>query len=305
MRLIQLNGIIKKYGSRSVLNGIDLVLNTKEIYGLVGINGAGKTTLLNIIAGILDVDSGTRLYDSIPYGHDFMETGDLGYLPDIPSFYEYLKVSEYIEFLKSAIPAGKINRFAKDLLMSSQIDPEVKISALSRGNRQKLGIISAVMGSPKLLLLDEPTSALDPVGRMEVLKLIRQLRDEDIAIMLSTHILTDMEVVCDRIGFLHNGVLSREINMQPSDSDDLCYEISLSCKPNKLFLRHMQTCLPGFVLEPEKDKNRIYIRECQHGEHLSQAKLFMALSCCGTNILKVEKKNRYDLNRIMEEVVKE
>lgn len=304
MEIIQLNRIMKRYGTRPVLDGIDLVLNTSEVYGLVGINGAGKTTLLNIIAGIIDADSGTRLYDSMPYGHNFIETGNLGYLPDIPSFYEYLKVGEYIGFLKSAIPAGKRNRLSKELLMSSQIDLDAKISALSRGNRQKLGIISAIMGSPKLLLLDEPTSALDPVGRKDVLNLILRLRDEGFAILLSTHILTDMETVCDRIGFLHKGVISREIIMSSSDNTDLCYEISFYCKPNKTFFRHMQACLPGFVFELEKDKDFVYIREYQHGEHLSQAKLFMALSYCGTSIRKVEKKNRYDLNQIMEEVIK-
>lgn len=303
MGLVQLNGITKKYGSHPVLNGINLTIDTGEIYGLVGINGAGKTTLLNIIAGILEVDSGSCLFNSRQIGHGFIETGMIGYLPDIPGFYEYMKVREYIEFLEAAIPTYRRSQIAKGLLATSQIDPDVKISTLSRGNRQKLGIIASVMGSPKLLLLDEPTSALDPVGRRDALNLIDRLRNEGIAIVLSSHILTDMELICDRIGYLHNGIISKEVDMRSVDKKDLYYEISLPDEEVVSFLGYLQTHLPGF--ETEIVKNCIYIKEYQHREHLSSEKLFTVLAHCGTEILKLEKKKRCDLNQIMEEVLKE
>ncbi len=207
--MIEVKHIKKSYGDHSVLNDVSLTVEMGSIYGLIGHNGAGKTTLLSTMAGLIEADSGS---------FDF-HGNRVSYLPDIPQYFDYLTAGEYISFLQSGkVASGK--RSKDELLTGVGLTSSVKISAMSRGMRQRLGLAAALVSDPDILLLDEPASALDPSGRMELLSILRRLRDEGKAIMLSTHILADMENVCDVVAFLNAGIIQKTIKI--SDLKDVC-----------------------------------------------------------------------------------
>lgn len=194
--MIVLNKIAKHFASKEVLKEITLSIADGEILGLIGKNGAGKTTLLNILAGLSTATSGTCA---------FTRNEKVGYLPDVPAFYEYLSVGEYLSFLLANQNKQTAESTKSSLLKLSGLAEKQKISSLSRGMRQKLGIISVIAADPDIYLFDEPTSALDPSGRAELMEIIRHLKDRKKTIILSSHILTDMEKICDSVAFLADG----------------------------------------------------------------------------------------------------
>lgn len=201
--MISVQNIAKSFGENKVLTDVSFRVEDASIYGLIGHNGAGKTTLMSIMAGLSKADFGS--YD---YGGK-----KISYLPDIPGFFEHLTAGEYIQFLMSGM-SNVSEQTGKILLRHVGLTSNSKIRKMSRGMRQRLGIAAALVNDPDILLLDEPTSALDPEGRMELMQILNDLRRQGKSILLSTHILADMEKICDEVGFLHKGVIQRTIRMQ-------------------------------------------------------------------------------------------
>lgn len=200
--MVRIEQIRKAYGEKIVLNGVSFEVKEGTIYGLIGHNGAGKTTLMSIIAGLSKADSGICRLDG----------EKLNYLPDVPCFFDYMKCGEYIDFLIGGLNE-KPKRSRRELLSIVGLDEKIKVGSMSRGMKQRLGIASVLVNDPDVLLLDEPTSALDPSGRMELLEILKNLRDTGKKIILSTHILADMEKVCDEVGFLHNGIIVKQVKI--------------------------------------------------------------------------------------------
>lgn len=201
--MLKVEGITKRFENHKVLNGVSFSISDGEIYGLIGKNGAGKTTLMNIIAGLSKSDEGT--YST---GNE-CNVRNIGYLPDIPAFFDYLTAQEYIDFL--LMNTDRTNKRRTYLLQLVGLNGNEKIKSMSRGMKQRLGVAAALVTDPKVLLLDEPTSALDPQGRHELMEVLKQLKADGRSIVLSTHILADMEKVCDKVGFLHDGVIKKEV----------------------------------------------------------------------------------------------
>lgn len=201
--MLIVNSIVKSFENHKVLNGVSFSVNNGEIYGLIGKNGAGKTTLMNIIAGISKPDEG-----NCSIGKE-KATDNIGYLPDIPAFFDYLTAQEYLDFL--LMNTDRTNERRTHLLQLVGLRGSEKIKSMSRGMKQRLGVAAALVTDPKVLLLDEPTSALDPQGRHELMEILKQLKVDGRSIVLSTHILADMEKVCDKVGFLHDGVIKNEV----------------------------------------------------------------------------------------------
>lgn len=201
--MLKVEGITKRFENHKVLNGVSFSISNGEIYGLIGKNGAGKTTLMNIIAGLSKSDEGT-----CSTGNE-CNVSNIGYLPDIPAFFDYLTAQEYIDFL--LMNADRTNKRRTYLLQLVGLNGNEKIKSMSRGMKQRLGVAAALVTDPKVLLLDEPTSALDPQGRHELMEVLKQLKADGCSIVLSTHILADMEKVCDKVGFLHDGVIKKEV----------------------------------------------------------------------------------------------
>lgn len=204
--MIKTSDLVKSFEGHTVLKGVNLDIEAGEIYGLIGKNGAGKTTLFKIIAGLLEYDSGDLVIES--------EDNKVGYLPDLPAFYDYLTAKEYIDYLLMSKNSARRD----ELLELVNLNSYVRIGKMSRGMRQRLGIAAALVSNPDIILLDEPTSALDPGGRSDVHNILLRLKDKGKTVVLSTHILNDMEKICDRVGFLADGVIKKSIKLNEVSS---------------------------------------------------------------------------------------
>lgn len=204
--MVQIRGLKKAYGNFSVLRGLDMNINDGDIYGFLGRNGCGKTTTMNIIANIIEKDDGEiKLGDGKPV--------KIGYLPESPMIFGYMTAREYLEYIAACNDYdGDIKSRVSEVLdivgLSSAADRRTK--GFSRGMTQRLGMGAAIIRKPDLLLFDEPTSALDPQGRLEVIDIINRLKSLGCTIVLSTHILSDVERIANRIGIMTGGTLAEE-----------------------------------------------------------------------------------------------
>ena len=282
--MLTVNGITKSFENHKVLNGVSFSINNGEIYGLIGKNGAGKTTLMNIIAGLSKSDEG-----SYSIGEE-TATSSIGYLPDIPAFFDYLTAQEYIDFLLMNVDRTKERK--THLLQLVGLNGNEKIKSMSRGMKQRLGVASALVTDPKVLLLDEPTSALDPQGRHELMEILKQLKADGRSIVLSTHILADMEKVCDKVGFLHNGVIKNEIRVSEllsgeQDSWEIEFEAELE------FPAHNKTAL---CVTPTGEKSYLF-------ETADQKYLLQYLASLPNKIVSIRNK-AISLDELFKEVCK-
>ncbi|OPZ94461.1 MAG: putative ABC transporter ATP-binding protein YxlF [Firmicutes bacterium ADurb.Bin419] len=216
--MIKIENLVKSYGGHKVLMGVNAEVKEGEVYGFIGHNGAGKSTTMNILAGLIGFEKGKCIIN----GRDIQSrnnrtSNDIGYLPEDPKFYPYMNGFEYLSFIgvMKGYSKKQIGDKTEELLDMVKLTKAAKraIGAYSRGMRQRLGIAVAMYNDPKLLLLDEPSSALDPEGRMDVVDIISKLRSQGKTIFLSTHILNDIERVCDRVGILNNGQIVLEENI--------------------------------------------------------------------------------------------
>ena len=204
--MVCIRNLRKQYGSFSVLRGLNMNISRGDVYGFLGRNGCGKSTTMNIITNILPKDEGeVILGDGQPIR--------TGYLPESPTIYGYLTAREYLCYIAACckyegdIPA-RVNEVLDIIGLTHAADRRAK--GFSRGMTQRLGMGAAIIGNPELLLFDEPTSALDPQGRSEVIEIINRLKNMGATIILSTHILSDVERVANRIGIMNNGIIAEE-----------------------------------------------------------------------------------------------
>ncbi|MGI6701169.1 MAG: ABC transporter ATP-binding protein [Christensenellales bacterium] len=202
--MIAVKGLAKNFGSFVVLKGLNMRVKTGEVYGFIGQNGSGKTTTMNILAGLSRPVRG----ECIVNGRDISKLahpGDLniGYLPEDPKFYPWMTARETLVYLSGERETARI----KEILRWTGLEDSQnrRVGGFSRGMKQRLGIGAALVHNPELLILDEPSSALDPEGRSEVLRLIKELKNMGKTILFSTHILDDVERVCDTVGMIYGG----------------------------------------------------------------------------------------------------
>ena len=208
MNVLEVKDVHKSFGDKLVLDGVSFSVPENCVFGFIGKNGAGKTTTMKAILGLLEIDGG-EIYvcdEKIKYGVA-PKSGYIGYLPDVPEFYSYMNAREYLSLCGelTSIPKDKLKSRVDELLGLVGLGNEKhRIKGYSRGMKQRLGIASALIHNPKLLICDEPTSALDPVGRKEILDIIKAAREKT-SVVFSTHILSDVERVCSKIAFIEGG----------------------------------------------------------------------------------------------------
>jgi ABC-2 type transport system ATP-binding protein len=199
----------KYYGSVHALDGLNLEVAEGAVFGFLGPNGAGKTTTLRILTGLARPSAGKARVagvDILKDGHTLSRR--IGHLPEEPAFYNWMTPREFLDYLGRlyGLPARERAARTKELLALVRMEEVAKrrIAGFSRGMRQRLGVAAALIHHPEVLFLDEPLSALDPAGRKEVLDLIESLRGQ-CTVVMSTHILADVERVCDEIGIIAKG----------------------------------------------------------------------------------------------------
>lgn len=212
--VIQLTGIEKWFGSgrsrRQVISDLSLAIGAGEVFGFLGPNGAGKSTTIKLLLHFLRPDQGRVEIMGAPVGREEFRR-HLGYLPEFPCLYENLSARETLEF------AGRLSGMTKPavqarltmLLERVELAPaaEQRVGTFSKGMKQRLGFAVALIHDPAILILDEPMSGLDPLGRHLTKQLILELKSQGKTIFFSSHILSDIETLCSRIGIIHQGRL--------------------------------------------------------------------------------------------------
>jgi ABC-2 type transport system ATP-binding protein len=208
---LEVRGLVKLYGSLAAVNGVDLTIEPGDVYGYLGPNGAGKTTSLRMMLGLIKPTAGSvRLFGRDPWESVRALDGVAGFV-EAPTFYPYLTGRRNLELLAAfdgAKASARIDR-ALDTVELADRQRE-KVGGYSHGMRQRLGIAAALLRDPRLLLLDEPTTGLDPAGMRDMRVLIRRLAEEGITIMLSSHLLVEVEEVCNRVAIVQKGKIVYE-----------------------------------------------------------------------------------------------
>lgn len=212
--MITVSNLTKKYGNKTALSNVSFDVQDGEILGFLGPNGAGKSTTMNIITGYISYTDGSVNVN----GFDILENPievkkRIGYLPEIPPLYLDMTVSEYLEFVYELkkIKTGNKEKHIQDIIDLVRIDDvkNRKIGNLSKGYRQRVGLAGALTGNPEVLILDEPTVGLDPKQIIEIRNVIKELGKKK-TIILSSHILSEISAVCDRVIIINNGKLIAE-----------------------------------------------------------------------------------------------
>jgi ABC-2 type transport system ATP-binding protein len=208
---IEVRGLVKRYGDLTAVAGVDLTVNVGDVYGYLGPNGAGKTTSLRMMLGLIRPTAGSvRLFGRDPMlSVDALE-GVAGFV-EAPTFYPYMSGRRNLELL-AAFDGGEAPARIDGALETVELADRARdrVGGYSHGMRQRLGIAAALLRNPKLLLLDEPATGLDPAGMRDMRVLIRRLADQGMTVLLSSHLLTEVEEVCNRVAIVRSGAIVYE-----------------------------------------------------------------------------------------------
>jgi ABC-2 type transport system ATP-binding protein len=218
------------------LDGLSLTVERGEIFGFLGPNGAGKTTTLKILMGLVRATSGRALLLGQPAG-DVATRSRIGFLPESPYFYDYLTAEEFLGFYGqlAGLERAVITQRVTDLLrLVGLSDARTRqLRKFSKGMLQRIGLAQALIHDPELVILDEPMTGLDPVGRKQVRDLILSLRDRGKTIFFSTHILHDVEMICDRVGIVMKGRLLASGRVDELVRQDHTQSVEIVCRQIK------------------------------------------------------------------------
>jgi ABC-2 type transport system ATP-binding protein len=211
--LIEVEGLVKKYGERTAVDGVDLQVGAGEIFGLLGPNGAGKTTTILTLLGLTEPTKGrVRVCGMDPARNAIAVKRRTGYLPDTVGFYPELTARQNLRYtaqlneLEKGEAEERITGMLEEVGLGEEGDTEV--GKFSRGMRQRLGVADAILKDPDVVILDEPTASIDPAGVLDILNLVSKLAHQDgRAVLLSSHLLNQVQDVCDRVGIFVEGKL--------------------------------------------------------------------------------------------------
>jgi ABC-2 type transport system ATP-binding protein len=291
---IRTEKLSKRFGEIVAVENLDLEIAERAVFGFLGPNGAGKTTTVKMLTG-LSAPTGGRAFIC---GEEVTQASvsvrkNFGFLPDVPAFYDWMTGEEYLKFAGElyGMTYPAIDKRAAELLEIVDIKKagRRKVGGYSRGMKQRLGIAQAMLNHPKVLFLDEPTSALDPIGRRDVLDLIGRLKEEA-TVFMSTHILSDVERVCDCVGIINKGCLLvtstvEELRQKYARS---VFEIEFEEKDLQPFLGAAQT-RPWFVKAEEAGVNgNSKLRLTARDVGAARKELPQLIAGCGLTLLRYE-----------------
>jgi ABC-2 type transport system ATP-binding protein len=292
--MIEVEQIEKRFDGKLALGGLTLHIGAGELFGLVGPNGAGKSTLMKILSTLLPVDGGTARINGLDVttqGQDVKRL--IGYLPDQPGVYQNMEVREFLEFFADAFQlTGSRHRAAVDRALDrSGLGDRRRspVEQLSFGMKQRLVLAKTLLHDPKVLLLDEPATGLDPIARVELREQLKQLHAEGITILISSHILNDLEDICTQIALIAGGRNAVDaqgqsvIQMRGPQTRVRIYEIELFSEPSAAV--DIVNSIPGARLV-ESGPARLVVEVSDEHEHV--AELLRALVAGGVKVLRFD-----------------
>ncbi len=210
--MIETKNLSKNFGDLAAVSDLNLTIEDGDIFGFIGPNGAGKTTTMRILVTLLEPTRGKAFINGLDVSKNGKKVRKLvGYMPDFMGVYDDLKVFEYLEFFAAAfgIERKKRKSIVEGVLELTDLQSKrgAAVDSLSRGMQQRLGLARVLIHDPKVLILDEPASGLDPRARIEIRELLRELKRMGKTIMISSHILSELEEICDHVGIIEHGQL--------------------------------------------------------------------------------------------------
>ncbi|MCS7038935.1 MAG: ABC transporter ATP-binding protein [Anaerolineae bacterium] len=208
--MIEARGLTKRYGNFTAVDNLDLIVRRGEVYGLLGPNGSGKTTTILMLLGLTEPTAGTvRVVGFDPARQPLSVKSRAGYMPDQVGFYDELTAYENLAYIAklNGIPRGEARKRIEAALERVGLSEvtDKRVGTFSRGMRQRLAVADVLIKQPQLIIMDEPTQGLDPEGAREFLQIIAGLSQDGITILLSSHLLHQVQAVCDRVGLFHRG----------------------------------------------------------------------------------------------------
>jgi len=285
-KLIDIRGVYKRYGAVDAVNGVELTIGAGELFGLIGHNGAGKTTLFKMMLGLLPASAGEiRIGGQAVRGAAFREVRrSIGYLPESLALYDNLSGLETLHFFarlkgvnRSTCPA-----LLDQVGLAGAADQRVR--NYSKGMRQRLGFAQALLGSPRLLFLDEPTNGLDPQGILEFYRILAELRQCGVTVVLTSHILAEIQQRVDRLALMRNGRIQALGTVQAlRQRQDLPLTLSVSFRPGDVKL--LMTTLAPLNLGPIEAIDGIARFACPRQKKMA---LLAALTAAGPSIRDID-----------------
>ncbi|MGB0387574.1 MAG: ATP-binding cassette domain-containing protein [Ardenticatenaceae bacterium] len=216
--VIETKGLRKVFGDKVAVDDLTLTVPPGEVFGFLGPNGAGKTTSIKMLLGLVKPTAGEGRLLGMPLG-DYRARAKVGFLPEHFRFHEWMTAMEFLKLHADLykIPRARARKRIPELLELVGLTPHAKkkLQAFSKGMKQRIGLAQALLNHPKLVILDEPTSGLDPVGRRMVRDIIRDLRDGGTTVFLNSHLLSEIEITCNRVAFIKQG---KVVKISPMDS---------------------------------------------------------------------------------------
>ena len=221
--ILEIVNLKKYYGKIRGIEDVSLKLKEGEVYGFIGPNGAGKSTTIKTIMSLINKTSGKIFINGKePDKNDIKLKATIGYLPSEVNLYDDLTASQMLDFHASFYKKDTLKK-RKELVSLLQLDESKKIEDLSLGNLKKLGIVLALMHEPKILILDEPTSGLDPIMQNIFYELLLEEKRKGTTILYSTHILSEVSKICDRVGFIKEGSIIKEDTVENIEKNNITY----------------------------------------------------------------------------------
>ena len=250
---IEAAGLRKVYGRNKVaVDHLSLTVPRGEVFGYLGPNGAGKTTSVKMLLGLVTPTAGAARLLGRPLG-DVEAKRRIGFLPEQFCFHEWLKAGEFLDFHGQlyGMPAAERRRRIPQVLHLVGLEERTndRLRTFSKGMLQRVGLAQALINNPELVFLDEPTSALDPLGRRDVRDLIRMLKAQGVTVFLNSHLLTEVEWVCDRVAIVNKGRVARLDTLDGLLHEDLSVDLTLGPYDRTVLARLERLCAVGSVEE--------------------------------------------------------
>ena len=263
MAVIDIHDVEKTYkGKIHALRGVSLEVHDGEIFGLLGPNGAGKSTLVKILMTVISASKVSGTFLGKPIGHR-PSLKKVGYLPEHHKFPQYLTAIQVLQFYGTLSRVSKQIRKKRAYALLERLGltgwEKKKVSTFSKGMRQRLGIAIALINDPAVVVLDEPTDGVDPVGRREIRDLLTELKAEGKAVFLNSHLLSELEMVCDRVAIMVKGQVTMQGTVEELTKESLRIEICIEGNPPQWATEDFDEIQKSKLIKYGKDTNELQI----------------------------------------------